>query len=256
MPLFFYRIPMLFERINAWLTAADDYEAGLALLRETGYSGFALTVLMMGEDAHNRKRLDDELRKWVMLNPQTRIPVTVALDYGVPDAKVIVVPAVKPASEPMAVMDLRQRTYQLLDERAELKARIRARMDDEGAAAQGERRDWAFRIKAITRELDELYSQIDFYAQYGYLPPVATDPTVDVDDTAQLLNVRSYVSRYKAKLKKKNLTPEQRQSYQKLLTDYEHEKQRLELKLKKHDTHSTGQQTTDCPNHSPALPPA
>ena len=253
---------MLSQRINAWLQSPDDYQVGLSLLRETGYADgptgrFTLTILSKGADAYNQNRLEVELRNWLVTQkdvlPIKLISPAIAEVNSEPKPNTPkIVSTAAPAQEPAGVHELRSRTYQLMDERAELKARLRAKMDD--ADAQEQRRDWAFRIKAITRELDEVFSQLDFFNEHGYLPHVAHDPAVAIDDTAALLNIRSYVSRYRAKLKKTNLTPEQRQSARQLLEQYEAEKNRLELKLNKHhDSHSTGQQTTDCPTDYPAL---
>ncbi|GAB2571861.1 hypothetical protein [Spirosoma areae] len=258
---------MLTENINTWLLASDEYQAGLELLRQTGFTGIALTALSMGEDAYTRRRLETELRKWVdgqknvspIASAQSCYPKdnSVPVNPTIPALAAPEIPEIPtPATEPVAVAAIRTQIYQLMDERAEAKAWLRAKAElgntDEAAA---ERLPHAIRIKTITRQIDELYSRLDFFNQHGYLPPSANDPAVIVDDQAALLNARSYVSRYKAKLKK-TLTPEQRQAAEALLRQYSEEKDRLERKLSKpnsNDSHSTGQQTTDRPIHSPPL---
>ncbi|RYC69760.1 hypothetical protein [Spirosoma sordidisoli] len=278
---------MLTDQITAWLTSPDDYDTGLQLLRKTGYSSFTLTVLSMGADVYNRQRLETELRTWLEKQNTIRpaagstapgptryavdssVPLTVAMDF-VPGphqagprqagAQIVVhepaigKTAVHQPAEPDRAGQLRKQAGQLLDERAELKAQLRARMDEGNSdALMAARLPLALRVKAITRQLDDIYGQLDFLDQNGYLP-LATDPAVEVDDRAALMNVRSYVSRYRAKLKK-DLTPEQRQSAVQLLQQYEAEKQRLELKLyPKHDSHSTGQQAEAGPNHPDPFP--
>ena len=243
---------MLRESILSWLNASDNYQAGLALLRQTGYSGFTLTILAMGEDAYNRSRLESELRKW--LEQQNIVSVPSLVPASTPEESIVSVvtefqasmPKIPSSAPPVAVLELRQQTYQLLDERTELKASLRAKMDEGNSEkAMSERLPKAIRIKQITRLLDELYSRQDFYKQNGYLP--TTEDVVDQDDTVTLYNVRSYVSLYKGKLKKKNLTPEQRQKYQQLLEEYSKQKTHLETKLKPtNDPDTTRQQTPDC----------
>lgn len=240
---------MLPNQINAWLTDPVDYDAGLLLLRQTGYrnggpTSFVLTVLAMGDDAYNRNRLETELRKWLRSGDPAAPSLPTNLDTDLPSAiqlskKPTIAPVAAPEMSKISAKTdtqimggLMSRRGQLLDERADLKARIRAVMDDE--TRQTDRRDWAFRIKAVTRDLDELYSQLDFFDEYGYLPPSAADPAVIVDDQTLLLNVRTYVSRYRAKVKKAK-TDAERQSAQILLDQYEVEKKRLETKLTKTD---------------------
>lgn len=236
---------MLLQNVNAWLTNSDDYQAGLALLRETGFkSAFTLSILESGDDAYNRTRLETELRKWAMLNPSEWITVTIPQlrEMVKPAENVLpvvddIIPGVKQnsakAEKPVGVLDIEQRIGSLMDGRSDAKASLRALEhlgNDEAACAQ--RLPFAQTVKQNTRMIDELYSQLDFFGEHGYLPPLATDPALVVDETAELLNMRSYVSRYRGKLRKKNLTPEQRQSYTDLLNQYTAEKERLERKLK------------------------
>lgn len=253
---------MLRESISSWLSAPDDYQAGLSLLKQTGYSGFTLTILAMGDDAYNRTRLEKELRAWLEKNQPASLPAgepgrafveLARLEPLVTEFSTIRSPVLAEIPknqttgiEPAAVLELRAQTYQLLDERTELKANLRAGMDQGNSEAiMLERLPKAIRIKQITRLLDEHYSRLDFYEQQGYLP--TTEAVVDQDDTVELYNVRSYVSLYKGKLKKKNLTPEQRQRYSQLLEEYSRRKQQLETKLKpQHDPDTTRQQTADC----------
>ncbi|UHG93444.1 hypothetical protein [Spirosoma oryzicola] len=248
----------MLERITSWLTSSGDYEAGLILLRETGYTGFALSVLDMGEDAYTRNRLETELTAWCnkqnsMLQPgpdlsplaakQSSAPLAVSMDYGSGSNSVVVVTTnplrveTPPTDEPEAVQSIRRQIFQLMDLRTDAKAWIRANEHlGNSEAAQIQRRPYAYQVKRLTLQLDELYSQLDFFTQYGYLPqPIEQD----VDQRSLLLNTRSYVSRYKGYLKKKNLTPEQRQSYQVQYDLYLARKQQLELKSN-HDSPPPG----------------
>ncbi|WP_234733240.1 hypothetical protein [Tellurirhabdus bombi] len=205
---------MLPQRIQAWLDDPEDYEAGLLLLKETGPSSFLMGILARGADTFTRAKLQDALQK--------------ALDS---------IPA--PASDPtpqgetkpvntQAVTDLELAAFRLMDERGELKARIRARQDDD--TAQELRRDWAFRILAIGTEIDDIYSRIAFFRQYGYFPPDKT-AGVERDAQATLRNVTTYVSRYKGKLGKLKPNDPQYQPTLALLQRYQDEKRLLELQL-------------------------
>jgi hypothetical protein len=248
------------REITAWLTNPDDYETGLELLRSTGFSGFLLGVLAAGENAYNRSRLEAELRTCVA--KQENLPVasagtqpgptryaeesavTVAMDFANPNSVVVVDRTSGGLRLPtedeqrtvknQAWADLQKQFYKLIDERKEHKAQLYAKLDDGNSDEQmAQRLPHAMRIKQITRQLDEIDSQLTFADEHGYLPPVAKDAAVDLDDTAQLMNVRTYVTRYTQKLnsKKKPPTPEQRQRWEPLLLQYSQEKKRLETKL-------------------------
>ena len=212
----------LLDNIQTWLQEQADYDTGLALLEQTGFSGFVLNVLKKGADAYTRRRLATELTTWLNSRSEPVSPPAEPINVGTLPDPVRVYPA--------AIRELQQTAYSLMDERAELKAQLRALMTDPGA--QPVRRDAAFRILAIGKQLDSLYAQIDFFEQYGYLAP-SQEPEADQDDHARLMSVRTYVSRYRTKLKKPGLTPTQRQEAEKLLKDYEDEKKLLERKLAK-----------------------
>lgn len=253
---------MLLEKINAWLKLPDDYQIGLALLAETGFKGFTLTILSKGDDAYNRTRLEVELRKWAESQtnskPNNPGPNSFSKENSAGSVSGFQSPLSgiqSPAGESMAVVQLNRQIYDLMDERTEAKAWIRA-LEQLGNSEEAcaKRLPYACQVKAITRQIDDLYSRLDFFDEQGYWPPAPDDLALIVDDTKLLMNMRSYVSRYEKKLKKKTLTSEQRQSAEKLLKQYSDEKKRLELKLsKQNDSHPTGQQTTDRPIHPPPL---
>lgn len=259
----------MLETITSWLSENGDYDAGLELLKATGYTGFALTILSMGDDAYNRTRLEKELRTWCegqhtvsmqqalpgsdppMVAKNSLVPLTVAIDFAKPDSSLVIsrqAPARMEAADPVA--GLKRQIGQLMDQRNEAVAWLRHSEhlgNDESAQAQ--RRPYAYQVKQITCQIDELYSQIDFYQEHGYLPLLA--PVESIDERSHLLNIRSNVSRYKKRLAQKNLTPEQRQAYQAKYDQYMAEKQRLETKQQStHDLDTSGQQTSDSPIHS------
>jgi hypothetical protein len=249
------------QRINAWLTNPSNYSEGLSLLEESGKRGILLRTLALGDDAYNRERLETELRTW--LGQQNVLPIGGVL---APGRTMVSEQSTAPTTghaRPVAqhttagIDALKDEAQDLMNERSELKAMLRALMlgvlmNDE--IAQAKRKGWAFRILAITDKLDDIYSRLDFVDEYGYLPP--TENTAEpLDPTAELMNVRSYVSRYKAKLNKKNLTPEQRRSWMVLLEQYTARKNQLELKLlSNHDPDSTRQQTAHRQDDPPTLP--
>lgn len=263
-------LTMLQQSISSWLTTPDDYPAGLQLLRETGYTGFTLTILAMGDDAYNRSRLEKELRTWLdkqnIVSNSALVPgstpkesiASVVTEFPTKSVPVLTQIPKNQASGtgPVAVLELQAQTYRLLDERTELKAGLRAKMDEGNSEAlMAERLPKAIRIKQITRHLDEIYSRLDFYEQHGYLP--TTEPIADGDDTVALYNVRSYVSLYKGKLRSTKLTPEQRQRFEQLLEEYSKRKQQLETKLKpQNDPDTTRQQTQDCERNPAPFPRA
>lgn len=212
----------LAEQIQAWLSEPGDYHTGLELLKKSGFSGFMLTILNRGDDAYTRTKLAAELTGW--LNSRTE-PVT---EPELPPATGKLPGEQITRIFPVQVRQLQDRAYNLMDERTELKAKLRALMDDPDQ--QGIRRDAAFRILAIGKALDDIYAKIDFYEQSGYLP-LDQDTPADQDDYARLMSVRTYVSRYRAKLKKPGLTADQRAEVMELLKKYEDEKAILDRKL-------------------------
>jgi hypothetical protein len=236
----FYINPML-DRITTWLTTAGDYNAGLSLLRKTGYTGFALSVLDMGEDAYTRTRLENELQTWLQKNvslQQDPEPIILPMVTEQSSAPVIIT---QPADQPAGIDQVWKEINGLMDLRTEAKAWLRANEHlGNGEAAQALRRPYAYQVKQVTRQIDELMSQVAFFEQYGYLPsPISDDP--DVDERALLLNIRSNVSRHKRWLKDPNLTPEQRQAYQAKYNHYLAQKLQLELKLSNpNDSHTSG----------------
>ncbi len=204
------------DGILAWISDAGSYERGLALLVQTGYSGVVLSVLQRGENSYTRSKLETCLADWLASNaPVARTVVSLQLT-----------PVGKKLNE------LQAQAFALMDQRGELKARIRAVADRDDA--QGDRRDWAMGIKQLTRDIDAVYEQQDFLDEHGYLPPMTVQETATVtDDLATLMNVRTYISRYRSKLKAAK-TDQARANAQKMLEHYEAERDRLEKTIQNH----------------------
>ncbi|MFD1143028.1 hypothetical protein ACFQ4C_18015 [Larkinella insperata] len=201
------------DLIRAWLKNPQDYVAGLQLLEATGsLSSLNLRILSRGADSFTRPRLFELLQTWLAGQVPAPAPVSAPPPASV-DATGLIAP-------------LQQQIYRLMDERTELKARLRYRMYDVEAEAEEDRRIWALRILAIIREVDELYSRIDFAQENGYLPS-DKDPEETRDDRLSLMNVRTYISRYRKKLKQAT-SDQEKDSCMQLLQHYEAERKRLE----------------------------
>lgn len=186
-----------------------------------------------------------------MVTEESSEPVTIGLDFGHPSSSLVIRQGntvIMPKANP--IPGIEQEIGKLMDERSEAIAWIRhSEHLGNSEEAQAQRRPYAYRIKQITRQIDDLYSQIDFFQEHGYLPLLA--PVETIDERSHLLNIRSNVSRYKKRLEQKNLTPEQRQSYQAKYDQYLAEKQRIEKKQQStNDLNTSGQQTQDSPIHS------
>lgn len=219
--------PTLRTNIITWLDEPDaPYQRGHALLQETNTSAFLQSILRV-ENAYNRTRLQQELSRCLSTAPVQPDPPTPIL----PLTPLISAPAAPIATpgvtQPVAGVALERLAQQLMNERTELKARLRAQAADPAQAEQ--RRIDALRILSIGRTLGEVYSQLNFLREHGYLP--LDTPGIERDDRAQLLNLRSYVSRYKALLKKRPEGHPRHAETLQLLSGYEAEKNRLELKL-------------------------
>ncbi|NID13768.1 hypothetical protein [Fibrivirga algicola] len=188
----------LTTNVQAWLDQADpSYPAGLELLAAAGFDQTSLTwqLLQRGADSFTRPKLRDCL--------------TAVLSAGTPVLAPAPLPPVVSGHIPAPDQALKAR---LLNERTELKARLRAILEQPDRAA--ERLTSALRIKVITQELDRLYDPEAFVE-----PAKETKPLT-------LANLRTYVSLYKKKVRQQpgNATYAQKLThYQTLLTKLTHE---------------------------------
>ncbi len=200
--------------VLAWLREGSDYLAGLALLKKTGVSSSVLlTVLERGENSFSARKIQEALGLWLEL----------------PSAEPV---AVQAPSAPVR-QALLATAYGLMDRRSELKARIRALADVPDA--QADRRDAAYGVKRLTREIDAVYEQVAFWDEHGYVPPATVqEPTTVVADMTTLLNVRTYISRYRAKAKTAK-TSESRAGALVKLAEYELELTRLTEQMKRYE---------------------
>lgn len=132
-------------------------------------------MLERSDDPYNQRKLREELE---------------ALAAG------LQAEAEKHLAEQPAILDQeKDESVGLMDERGELKARLRFLVSDANAA--GQRKDIAFRILDITRRLDDIFNTREFYAEHGYLPSgkleLGDDP---VTLKARQLTLRTYVCKY------------------------------------------------------------
>ncbi|CCH01653.1 hypothetical protein FAES_3646 [Fibrella aestuarina BUZ 2] len=234
----------LHDAIREWLAdELAEYDRGLALLVQSGYEGLLLRVLKRGEDRFTRGKLSGALTAQLSEHSPQAEPVasaastsaasTVASSLADVDA-----PAIEPAPPAAATSAnaraaLLQQAYGLMDRRTEQKARLRtlAALVQDDEPARQMRLQVAYRIKELTLQIDQVYARVAYLDEHGFLPIVQTKLVSNsVDDRATLLNVRTYISRYKKKLKAAT-TPQTRQAAADKLREYEAQRELLEAAL-------------------------
>ncbi|MBO0951069.1 hypothetical protein [Fibrella forsythiae] len=179
--------------LKAWLgQATPDYQTGLKLLKGTGYDQQSLTwnLLQRGADTFTRTKLRNCLTAALASLSQATPQLLVA-----------------PAAVMIAPVDNQALKAPLLNERTELKARVRAILDEPDQADQ--RLRLALRVKTVTEELDRLYNPAAFEVPAKKAKPLT------------VANLRTYVSLYRKKttLEPANATYAQKLiHYQTLLT--------------------------------------
>jgi len=133
-------------------------------------------MLERGDDNYNQRKLRDELEA-------VAAGLQAELDQRL-------------AEQPEILSQEKDEAGTLMDERAELKARLRFLAADPDAGKT--RKDIAFRILEITRRLDDIFNTREFYSEHGYLPTgkleLGDDP---VTLKARQLTLRTYVCKYK-----------------------------------------------------------
>jgi len=158
--------------IKAWLDNPSNYDEGLKLFAAYSKNTFLLGMLETGPDHYNKTKLFSELEQ-LLAN----------LDQ------------VEPEQKPEILAEQKNEADQLMDQRAELKARLRflAHNDD----AKDERKLIAYEILSITSRLDNIFNTQEFYQEHGYLPTGLLEPGDDpIQLKARQTTVRTYVSKY------------------------------------------------------------
>jgi len=169
--------PNLIKLCKQWLESPADYPAGLSLFKQLSDNRALIRLLEKREDRFNREKLQSELKKAV-------------------DAHQVLADQ-RETEKPDLLKDESTEAGRLMDERAELKAKLRFLA--EKADGQPERKTIAFKILDITRRLDQIFTTKEFYDEHGYLPSgkleVGDDP---VELKSRELTLRTYVTRYTA----------------------------------------------------------
>ncbi len=163
------------DAIATWLNNPSDYFSGLELLKAHTGESFTIQILSSGPDNFNTPKLYAELEK---------------LQNKADEAKQI-----REEEKPLELKAKETNAGLLMDERAELKAQLRFLKDDAGAT--GARKSLAFRILDISKKLDLIFDEKEFYEQHGFVP--SGEIELD-DDPVQLQKrqhtLRTYITRY------------------------------------------------------------
>lgn len=167
--------------IREWSTT-EDYTEGLRLWTLVHGENLTYRMLCRGDNDFNRAKLRDGL---ALPNVDKVVDKTIEIPK-------------KRIEEPEIIAEWRKTTYGLMDERTLAKQRLRdlpypERMDD--------RRLVAFRILGITEELDRLFGGIWYYEKHGRVPNLEVDEEETENKPQDLLNLRTYVSRTKMKIR-------------------------------------------------------
>lgn len=137
---------------------------------------------------------------------------------------------VKGNTVPVEIFKLREKAQELMNERAELKANLRIQYFRKLDEPQN-RSKQVFRIKAIRSELDRVFEVLNYYNLKGVLLPTAN---VEVEDPRkELLNLRTYVTKYtkalsdKETLRGKRMTTSDIEKYKSKLSEYSRNLEKL-----------------------------
>lgn len=175
-----------------WLKNTSDYQKGVDILQQLGCDGFTLMLLQASNDSHNKGILYDEIAKKI----DAIEPSSIGLQTSRIGDDLEIDPDVifKPNTESF---DFKfDEVKQLLDERSELKAKLRFLAKDD--KKQEERKTIAFRILEITAALDKIEDDKVFFQQFGYLPSGLIEPDDDpVNLKKRQSTLRTYLTRYK-----------------------------------------------------------
>jgi hypothetical protein len=176
---------------KVWLNNPSDYNQGLNILKALGANSFLINILST-EDKFNRSTLYAEITKLV------EVKVTIPVERTI-------------GNKPFVVSEILKQVDKsaLMDERAELKAKLRFLMNDN--QKQEERKNIAFDILKITEQLNQLELDEEFFKTYGYQP---NDALIVDDDPLSLkkrqATLRTYITRYT----KQKSNPDKLQQYQ------------------------------------------
>jgi hypothetical protein len=163
------------DAIAAWLQDPHDYFSGLELLKSHLSGSFILNILSSGPDSFNTPKLYQEVEK-------------IHNDHKARETK-------RENEKPADLLKKEESAEQLMDRRAEFKAQLRMLANSD--AEQSRRKDIAFTILRIGKELDGIFLERNFYKEHGYLPSGELEADDDpVQLTKRQRTLRTYVTRY------------------------------------------------------------
>ncbi len=158
-----------------WL-ATPNYDQGVLLYEKLIGKGFLLTMLMKGADDYNRAKLHQALKaRHDQLESELKA---------------------KKSAYPDELKAQLAGAGRLMDERVVLKEQMRS-LWLSGTSQGDELQQKAFRVLAITGELDGIYGQKDFFHAHGYMPgeDVVVSQLTDAELIARRNTLRTYCSR-------------------------------------------------------------
>jgi len=129
--------------------------------------------------------------------------------------------------EPVEVRDWHKRTYGLMDERVLLKQKLRDLPDP---SRRDDRKTAAYRILDITAELDMLYGMIGYYEEHHRIPENTPIEEQGILYPKNYLNLRTYISRTRTKLKKET-DPARRAALDEMILNWERQMKEIEIEL-------------------------
>ena len=146
--LFLFCMETELSLLAEWLDT-PNYDQGVLLYQKLIGKGFLLTMLMKGADDYNRAKLHEALKA----------------RHDQLDAEL----KARKAAYPDQLTEQLAGAGRLMDERVVLKEQMRS-LWLSGTSQGDELQQKAFRVLAITGELDGIYGQKDFFHAHGYMP--------------------------------------------------------------------------------------
>ena len=224
------------EEILTWLKGSLDYETGVVLYEKYGTS-FSLKRLhrMNGNTKSTMLSITYELSGLVKnAPPPRRVNIPIHSPAPVPVRPQPKITPVKEGRRPNTpeVDALKEEVIGLLKIRDQLHATLEH-------VKKTQRAKDAKMIQVISEDIARIYDRLDHYEKHGVLPgkaiPAGAKKVIEMTEVELIKrqdNLRTYLSRYKRKLKSVK-TPAKRQEYRQLLDKYQLELNDVEKRLTK-----------------------
>lgn len=207
-----------------WLNNTSDYDKGLQILNSLGCDAFTFALLSSGADNFNREKLYTEISKHVekILWGISETATEMVLNHLKEEiTKELEAKSVEPINNDI-LDELKVKQSALMDERSELKAKLRFLAEDK--TKQSERKKIAFEILELSDKLNLLEDDKNFFLQFGYLPSGLPEPE---DNPIDLLKRQGTLRTYIVRYQKPGTNPDKLKQYQEELAI-------VDAKLKKH----------------------